>query len=84
MDGFLPDIEEWKKEWQGMPEFIQGKTTVYKEITVRFETKEDMNDFAKLIGQTLTIKTHSIWYPKLQRGKHQVKRYFDDEEKNNE
>jgi predicted DNA-binding transcriptional regulator YafY len=79
-DGFIPDMVSWKREWQGMPEFTQEKITAYTEITVRFETKEDLDDFAKVIGQNLTINTQAIWHPKLQKGKHQVKRYFDSEE----
>jgi hypothetical protein len=81
-NGFLPDdeVNSWKKEWQGMPEFTQEKVEPYAMIQIRFETKADMDDFAKLIGQPLTIKTQSIWHPKLVKGKHQVKRYFDKEQ----
>jgi len=50
-------------EWVGMPEFIQEKKEPYKKLIIRFETEEDYNDFAELIGQKLTPKTKSIWHP---------------------
>lgn len=49
--------------WVGMPEFEQEKKEPFSQITVRFETQEDMEDFANLIGQKLTPKTKSIWHP---------------------
>lgn len=53
-----------RKEWKDMPEFKQEGTDFYKEITVRCLTKEDYEKFQKAIGQELTEKTKSIWYPK--------------------
>ena len=66
------------KDWIGMPEFKQEKQRPYAMINVRFETKEDLEEFAKLIGQKLTEKTKSIWHPKLERGTGPVKRYVDE------
>ncbi|MDH5723390.1 MAG: hypothetical protein OEY94_08735 [Alphaproteobacteria bacterium] len=57
--------EEWEKQWQGMPEFEQEENAPYKKIVVSFKTKEDYEEFAKLIGQPLTTKTKSIWHPRL-------------------
>lgn len=48
--------------WIGMPEFKQDKVEPYKKLIVRFETKEDYEEFAKLIDQKLTEKTKSIWF----------------------
>jgi hypothetical protein len=60
---------EWKKEWEGMPEFIQEKTDKpYAQITFRFANEEDLKDFAKIIGQKLTNKTKSAWHPQIERG----------------
>lgn len=53
----------WEKEWEGMPEFIQGKQKPYSQIIMRFENKEDLEKFATLIGQKLTNRTKSIWFP---------------------
>jgi hypothetical protein len=53
-------------EWQGMPEFEQeDKLGIH--ITVHFETLADKGDFGRLIGQPLTDKTRSIWYPESER-----------------
>jgi hypothetical protein len=60
---------EWKKEWEGMPEFIQEKTDKpYAQIIFRFANEEDLKDFAKIIGQKLTNKTKSAWHPQIERG----------------
>ncbi len=65
--GNLFDIQEqepdWKQEWKDMPEFIQDKKEPYAKIIVRFENEEDLQEFAKIIGQKLTKKTKSIWHP---------------------
>ena len=52
-----------KIEWEGMPEFIQEKQEPYAKIIIRCETEEDMLALAKLLGQKLTKKTKSAWYP---------------------
>ena len=40
-----------EKEWTGMPEFVQEKKEPFSKIIIRFETEDDLNDFATLIGQ---------------------------------
>lgn len=50
-------------EWDGMPEFVQNKKEPYAKIIVRFESEEDLQEFARIIGQKLTKKTKSIWHP---------------------
>tara|TARA_R110000803_G_scaffold148996_1_gene214421 strand:- start:620 stop:877 length:258 start_codon:yes stop_codon:yes gene_type:complete len=50
-------------EWVGMPEFIQEKKEPFSKIIIRFDTEDDLKEFAKLIGQKLTPKTKSIWHP---------------------
>ena len=65
-------------EWKDMPEFVQKKQDPYAKIIIRFETKEDLEEFSKLINQKLTQKTKSIWHPELQRGIHSGKRYVDE------
>lgn len=54
---------DWENEWQGMPEFIQKKQKAYAQIIFRFDNEKDLQDFAKLIGQKLTNKTKSAWFP---------------------
>jgi hypothetical protein len=65
--GSLFDIEkkdkDWVQEWKDMPEFVQDKVEPYAKIIIRFDSEEDLQDFAKIIGQKLTKKTKSIWHP---------------------
>lgn len=65
-------------EWKNMPEFVQEKQTPYAKIIFRFDNEEDLQEFAKLIGQKLTSKTKSRWYPELERGKNRDMRYTDE------
>ncbi|MFA5934955.1 MAG: hypothetical protein WC827_03670 [Candidatus Paceibacterota bacterium] len=67
----------WKKEWQGMPEFIQKDLTPFRIIKVSFRSKEDVAEFAKLMNQKLTAKTRSIWFPKVQ-WRLRSKKYVDE------
>lgn len=70
---------DWKKEWQGMPEFVQGKTDKpYAQIIFRFANEKDIKAFAKLIGQKLTNRTKSAWYPQIERGLDSHKIYVDE------
>ena len=70
--------EDWKKEWQDMPEFIQEDLTPHQQIIISFESDNDVKDFAKLINQKLTYKTKSIWFPETQRGKFKDYSYVDN------
>jgi len=51
------------EEWKDMPEFVQNKQEPYAKIIFRFEDEESLQDFAKIIGQKLTNKTKSAWFP---------------------
>ena len=64
--------------WQGMPEFVQEKKEPFAKIIVRFKCKEDLKEFSQLINQKLTVKTKSIWHPKLERGINSKKRYINE------
>jgi len=76
--------EAWKKEWKGMPEFMQEDVSPFKSIMVNFENKQDMEAFAKLIGQGITTKTQSIYYPKAKIDGIMNKRYVDTMKKKKE
>ena len=72
------NMNDWKKEWLDMPEFKQEKKEAHAKIIIRFDNENDLQEFSKLIGQPLTNKTKSIWYPKLIRGLNSNKRYVDE------
>lgn len=64
--------------WKDMPEFVQEKQEPYAQMIVRFRNQEDLDEFARLIGQKLTRKTKSIWHPVLVRGVNAGKRWIDE------
>ncbi len=55
--------EAWRKEWVGMPDFESKDLTSYRKIIVHFRNEEDVQDFAKLLGQKITKKQPSLWHP---------------------
>jgi len=61
--GFEPPKKSHDDEWQDMPEFVQEKKDCYAKIIFRFESEDDLQSFAELIGQKLTKKTKSAWFP---------------------
>jgi len=69
--------EWWQEHWKGMPEYIQKDTSPFKTIYVHFEKRADMNAFAKLIGQTITLNTKSLWYPEADINDFSKTRYID-------
>lgn len=77
--GEIKSPESWQDHWQDMPEFEQENNAPYKSINVHFRTEEDYKDFAKKIDQSLTAKTKSIWYPKLDITKNSLLRWIEDE-----
>jgi hypothetical protein len=74
----LDDDHDWEEHWVGMPEFVQEDNPPYKKIFMNFRNEEDYKAFAKLIGQNLTEKTKSIWYPKLNADDNMLKRWIEE------
>ena len=72
------NLEPWKDEWHDMPEFVQGELKPFKEIILRFETQEDVDNFAKLTNQTITPLTKYLWYPEITIERYMDKRYFNE------
>lgn len=62
----IPD-DEREAEWRGMPEFNQPDNGALRQIIVSFDTEEGVEEFARLVGQNLTKKTKSIWFPKREK-----------------
>lgn len=73
----LDEFASWKDEWRQMPEFVQKNLEPWKQIVVSFESEADMKKFAQLIGQPLTYRTRSVWYPEAQIGRMTDKMYID-------
>lgn len=72
------EFNKWNKEWQNMPEFVQEEQKPYSQIIFRFRDEGDLWAFAQLIGQKLTKRTKSAWYPPIERGLNSNKRYVDE------
>jgi len=66
------------QEWQGMPEFDQQDKTAERSIIVHFNSQQHVDEFAQLLGQQLTDKTKSIWFPAQERMDTEAKRYGDE------
>jgi hypothetical protein len=71
--------KEWQKHWVGMPEYSQEDNPPYKKLIVSFRSKEDYEEFSKLIDQVLSEKTKSIWHPKLDRDANALRRWIQEE-----
>lgn len=69
--------ERWEEAWGGMPEFKQDDLAPWKSIYVHFESREDMEKFAKLVKQTITLNTRSIWFPEAEIGRLATKKYVE-------
>lgn len=59
---------DFETAWTGMPEFLQ-KDLLGRVIKVHFKKEEDVQDFAELIGQTITDKTRFLWFPYVEHQK---------------
>lgn len=60
-------MERWRDHWRSMPEFLQARQDPLHTLTVRFDSLEDLKDFAERLGQPVTPRTKSLWHPKLLR-----------------
>lgn len=67
------------QEWQGMPEFDQQDKTSEFSIIVHFDAWEHVVAFARLLDQSVTKQTKSIWFPKQERMDTEAKRYGEDD-----
>ena len=56
--------EDWEKEWLDMPEYAHKDKTAERQLIINFKNEEDLKNFSNLIGQKITSKTKSIWFPK--------------------
>lgn len=71
-DDALPTTDDSKEHWKGMPEFVQETKKPFKKINVCFQTKEDFEEFRKLMDQPMTEKTKTIWFPLFDREKNSL------------
>jgi len=65
-------------EWEGMPEFIQEDLTPHRVINVRFRNDDDVKEFERLMGQSITPKQKTIWFPYAEHRRASIYRYVDE------
>jgi hypothetical protein len=70
-----PYLQWWAA---GMPSFTCVNLEPWKQIRIKFNTKEDREAFASIVGCELTDKTNVIWYPEKSREKNNMNRYVED------
>lgn len=61
--GFFNLPPAWEEHWRGMPAFHQENLESFQAVKVHFRNPEDREAFAKLIGQRMTERTLSVWFP---------------------
>jgi len=70
---------DWKRIWDDMPEYDHDDETSVKQINVHFRSLDDLREFGELLGQKLTYKTKSLWYPEMPFKNKAEYRYYDEE-----
>jgi hypothetical protein len=79
----LFDVPRMQEEhWVGMPSFQHNDLMPWKSLTVHFRNRADRNDFATLLGQSITDRTRSLWHPQLEISHLVAKSYVASDPKN--
>jgi len=66
-------------EWSGMPEYEQMDNKPIR-LVVNFDSMDDVNQFAEVIGQPITEKTRYIFFPYKEKLTPRFNRYAPSEE----
>ena len=69
---------DWRREWKGMPEYVNNNLTPMKSIIIHFADECDLKDFAEKLGLKIYMTTKSSWYPAAEIGSITDKRYVDE------
>lgn len=72
------DVLDAAELWKGMPEFEQEDKTAYQSIHIHFKNQDAVEEFSRLINQTITDKTRSLWFPYIEIERYADKRYSDE------
>lgn len=78
---FEADAKDQKEtEWKNMPSFHQPDNGPCRQIAISFKTPEDVKDFARLTGLSISDKTKSAWFPYRAMNRVSELFYFDENE----
>lgn len=69
------DANDPYEEWTGMPEFDHDDKTAFRTVALHFKTKQEVDRFAKQIGQQITDKTRFIWFSGTEIDRYADKQY---------
>jgi hypothetical protein len=72
------ELEPWRAEWKGMPEFAQHDQRSWHQVVVHFKGPEDLGAFAARIEQRVLPTTRSIWFPPAEISRQSDKVYADE------
>lgn len=75
LERMIADDPEQRGDWRGMPEFVQEDKEAERQIVVNFRSDEDAQKFGEVIGQRISDRTRSIWFPEAEREPAASKRY---------
>jgi ParB-like chromosome segregation protein Spo0J len=78
IETLLGEAVDPEQIWEGMPEYEHEDLGSVHRIAVHFATMEDYAEFQRLIGQSLTAKTRSIWFPEAEIRSVADKRYVTE------
>jgi len=57
------DANDPEKHWGGMPEFESEDQSSWRKLIVHFANEDDLHDFERRLGQTITPKQKWTWHP---------------------
>jgi hypothetical protein len=81
--------EDLQREWRnqyvhwyaaGLPSFNAKEKEPWKQISIKFKTKEDRAHFGEKMDYKLTDKTNNVYYPARSREENSMSRYVDETE----
>lgn len=83
----IDTVEELQNHWRdpylqwwaaGMPSFSQEVKDPWKQIWIKFKTKEEREHFASKFGYKLTDRTDVVSYPEKTRDPNSMSRYVEE------
>lgn len=55
--------DEQSEHWDGMPEFALEDKRAHRSLHCHFKDQAALDEFAQLVGKTITEKTRTLWFP---------------------
>lgn len=82
-DRFLNQDNPWEI-WHDMPHYEpEDPIQAFLELEIEFENQEAIDNLSKQIGQDITDRTKSIWFPKLDITRYKSVKYVSDYDESN-